>query len=169
MNRNKFVFTVLFFVVCCIGLGGCGNTQSNAIKSHKTQSYFPVIWETENPPEPRLEVVQFHHEDICDTCTLLQHVIQEVMSTDFSQEFSDGSLIYHSVETKYAENKSIKQTFHAMEEDLCSSIYDHGEYTAIESWVDIFQLAENDPGRLSEAVKNKITKQLANLMKRKEK
>ena len=170
MNRNKLVFPILLFFLCCVGFVGCdANSQSAVPESHRTQTYFPVIWETDNPPEPHLEIVQFHHEDKCDTCTLLQNVIQEVMSTDFSQEISDGVLVYHSVETNYAENKSIKQTFHVMEEDLCSSIYNHGEYTSIQRWVDIFQLAENDPDHLSAAVKTKIKEQLSVLASKKEK
>ncbi len=107
--------------------------------------YYPEKWETENFPQFHAEIVQFHHEDKCDTCTFLQNSILELLDTTFSREAEEGIIIYRSIATNYAENTPIKQVFSVMEEDLCSSIYIEGKHHQIEIWREIFMSVEEDP------------------------
>ena len=149
------------FMNCTHDCSDCSHDSPNrSLQSYKTQSYFPEKWETQNLPEYHVEIVQFHHEDKCDTCTFLQNTIIDLLKTTFKAESEKGTIIYHSVATNYAENLAIKQIFSVMEEDLCSSIYIEGEYTSIALWRDIFLLAENQP----ESVKQLLIEKLRTLI-----
>jgi hypothetical protein len=136
----SFIYVVISF--CAIG---CSQNSTKSPTSHKTQMYYPEKWETENFPEYHAEIVQFHHEDKCDTCIFLQKSILELLDTTFSHEADEGIIIYRSITTNYAENTPIKQVFSVMEEDLCSSIYIEGKHHQIEIWRDIFMAVEEDP------------------------
>lgn len=164
LNIFLCLVLVLFCVSCSHGFMNCTHDCENCShdspnrnsQSYKTQTYFPEKWETQNLLEQHAEIVQFHHEDKCDTCIFLQTTIIDLLNTTFAVESEKGLIIYHSVTTNYAENLALKQTFSVMEEDICSSIYIEGEYTNIELWRDVFLLAEEQPESVKEHLIERI-------------
>jgi hypothetical protein len=159
-KRNKYIALILsiLFVAFSFCVIGCSHKSTKPPTSHKTQMYYPEKWETENFPEYHAEIVQFHHEDKCDTCIFLQKSILELLDTTFSPEADEGIIIYRSITTNYAENTPIKQVFSVMEEDLCSSIYIEGKHHQIEIWRDIFMAVEEDPVFAKEQLESRMEK-----------
>jgi hypothetical protein len=129
----------------------------------QTEYYYPENWAIDNPPEKHVEIVQFYHSDICDTCTLLKYTLKNLLDTKYKDFADEGTIIYRGVATNYIENLSLKQEFFVMEEDLCGSIFVEGNYYEKDRWVDIFQTAENNPTQLEQQIEAKLEALLAKL------
>ena len=169
-KKYRFIVASLVTSLLSVLLMSCFQSTSNSNDSFKTQTYYPEKWETQNLPEYHVEILQFSHEDKCDTCSLLQHTLLNLLDTLYLQEANQGNIIYHSISTNYAENLSIKQEFFVMEEDLCGSLYIEGEYIQKERWVAIFNIAaEQNPAILSQQIQLKIDQLLQDLQKIKKK
>ena len=169
----KYKQTIYVLIMCCF-LGGtlinCNYSQmDNAINTIQTQCYYPEKWETVNPPEKHIEIVQFYNRDECDTWPLLQNTIKSILETTYKKETEEGKIIYHGVETNYIENLAIRQEFFAMEEDLYESIFIEGNYILKNRWLDIFLAAEDNPESLKEKIQEKIDISLKQLSEYQEK
>ncbi|MDD4028702.1 MAG: hypothetical protein PHX86_03155 [Caldisericia bacterium] len=159
-NKSATMICSMILITLSLFVANCSQNSSKQSTSYKTQTYYPEKWETDNFPDYHLEIVQFHHEDKCDTCTFLQNSIIELLNTTYAQEAEEGIIIYHSIMTNYAENTPIKQEFSVMEEDLCSSIYIKGKHQHIEIWRDLFLAADEDPVYAKELLQQKIEKRI---------
>jgi len=112
----------LFIVVLLFS--GCTKQDIRPVSAPKVIPivWYPAEWESQEPPENRIELLRFHHTIECEDCRMVGEMVLYILQNTFSEQAKKGIIIYKSINSELLENKPMLDHFQVMEEDFVVNI-----------------------------------------------